>query len=402
MRILILNSGSSSVKYSIYDMHNESLLYSGKIERIGETGSICIHRRHNPTGVPDEQVTHHPVADHATGLSLIFDILLGYKPGSGNLFDAIGHRVVHGGESFHAPTIIDESITAAIRDMIPLAPLHNPANLAGIEASRAMFPDIPQVAIFDTAFYRTLPPRAYRYAIPDELYQQHHVRRYGFHGISHKYVSAEAANFLGRPLASLRIISLHLGNGASVTATQGGVSIDTSMGMTPQEGLVMGSRCGDIDPSLCFYLSRSQGMSIDEIESMFNHDSGLKGLCGSNDMREVHRLAAEGSEQARLAIDVYCYRASKYIGAYFTALGGLDVLTFTGGIGENDPVIRNTICDRLSAFGISLDNRLNQSDAKNTSVISHKKSKVTVLVVPAREELEIARQTLTLLGNFGS
>ena len=383
-------------------MHNEGLLYSGKIERIGETGSICIHRRHFVSDLEAEQKFKRPVADHLSALSLIFEALEDYKPASGNLFDAIGHRVVHGGQSFYEPTFVDDSIIATISDMISIAPMHNPVNLAGIEAARNSFPDIPQVAVFDTAFYRTLPPRAYRYAIPDDLYQQHHIRRYGFHGISHQYVSGEAARFLEQPLESLRHISLHLGNGASATAILGGVSIDTSMGMTPLEGLVMGSRCGDLDPSVCFYLSRSRAMSIDEIEAMFNQDSGLKGLCGSNDMREVHRLAAEGNEQARLAIDIYCYRAVKYISAYFTVLGGLDVLTFTGGIGENDPVIRKTICDRLSPLGIALDDKQNQAHEKSTFVISDENSSARVLVIPAREELEIARQAFTLIQNHGS
>ena len=402
MRVLVINSGSSSIKYSIYDMPGESLLYSGKIERIGETGSICIHRRHVSSGIEAEQESKLPVTDHVSGLSLIFEALDDYKPASGNLFDAIGHRVVHGGESFYEPTFIDDSIIATIRDMLSIAPLHNPVNLAGIEAARNSFPVIPQVAVFDTAFYRTLPPRAYRYALPDELYQRHHVRRYGFHGISHQYASGEAARFLEQPPESLRHISLHLGNGASATAILGGVSIDTSMGMTPLEGLVMGSRCGDLDPSVCFYLSRSRAMNMDEIEAMLNHDSGLKGLCGSNDMREIHRLAADGDEQARLAIDIYCYRAVKYISAYFTVLGGLDVLTFTGGIGENDPVIRKTICDRLSPLGIALDDKQNQAHEKSTFVISDENSSARVLVIPAREELEIARQAFTLIQNHGS
>ena len=397
MRIFVLNSGSSSIKYSIYDMQNESRLLSGKIERIGESDSISTYHRQNTSGDMDVHIENLPIADHRSGLFLIFDLLQEIEPDSENLFYAIGHRIVHGGESFHLSALIDEIIIAEIRKMIPLAPLHNPANLIGIEETRRRFPNITQVAVFDTAYYRTLPPHAYRYAIPDELYREHHVRRYGFHGISHQHVAGEVASYLKRPLNSLRIISVHLGNGASMAAIQDGICIDTSMGMTPTEGLVMGTRCGDVDPSLHFYLTKSLGMSIDEIESMLNHDSGLKGLCGSYDMREVQRMAKEGDEHARLAIDIYCYRACKYIGAYFTVLGGLDVLAFTGGIGENDPVIRKTICDRLAVLGISLNEEQNMSREKSTFLISMESSKIQVLVVPANEELEIARQTFSLL-----
>jgi len=397
MRIFVLNSGSSSIRYSIFDMQNESRLLSGKIELNGKPDSINFDTVQKIPGEIDKQVDSPAVTDHASGLLQIFELLQDYEPDSANFFHAIGHRVVHGGESFHMPALIDETVIAAIRNTIPLAPLHNPVNLTGIEEMHRRFPNTVQVAVFDTTFFRTLPPRAYRYAVPNELYREHHVRRYGFHGISHQHVAGEVASHLKQPLKSLRIISVHLGNGASAAAIQDGICIDTSMGMTPTEGLVMGTRCGDLDPSLHFYLTRSLGMSIDEIESMLNHDSGLKGLCGSHDMREVQRMSNEGDGQARLAIDIYCYRACKYIGAYFTVLGGLDVLAFTGGIGENDAVIRKSICDKLSATGISLDQERNLSQPAGTFSINEDDCKIKVLVVPANEELEIARQTFSLL-----
>jgi acetate kinase len=275
--------------------------------------------------------------------------------------------------------------------------LHNPASLAGIEAMQQSCPQVPQVAVFDTAFFRTLPPHAYRYALPDTLYQDHQVRRYGFHGTSHQHVAQKAAHYLQQPLTALRLITLHLGNGASVAAIRDGVCIDTSMGMTPVEGLIMGTRCGDLDPAVHFYLARTLGMDFDEIEHLLNTDSGMKGLCGVSDMRDVHHLADEGSEQARLAIAMYCYRIVKYIGAYYVALGGLDALVFTGGVGENDALIRQFVCDGVGVLGISVDEQRNHSGASETFRISEVNKKVDVLIVPANEELEIARQVVALL-----
>jgi acetate kinase len=256
---------------------------------------------------------------------------------------------------------------------------------------------VPQVAVFDTAFFRTLPPHAYRYAVPEELYSQHSVRRFGFHGISHQYVARQTAHYLEQPLASLRLITLHLGNGASAAAIRDGSCIDTSMGMTPLEGLIMGTRCGDLDPAVHFYLARTLGMGIDEIEHLLNQASGMKGLCGVNDMREVHRLADAGDERARLAIDMFCYRISKYVGAYYTALGGLDALVFTAGIGENDPAIRQLVCERLTSLGIRIDPQRNRSNTGGVLIFNDEHSKVKLLVVPANEELEIARQATSLI-----
>jgi len=398
MRVLVINSGSSSIKYRLYDMQREHLLVSGKIERLGDQQSSSVYRIHKASDKFDEYKDNIPVTDHAAGLKQIFAFLQSSGPlDSMKSLHAVGHRVVHGGEAFQAPTLINEDVVHAIREMIPLAPIHNPANLAGIEATQRLCPQVPQVAVFDTAFFQTLPPSAYRYALPDELYRQHHVRRYGFHGTSHQYVARQAANHLQQPLESLRLITLHLGNGASAAAIRDGICIDTSMGMTPLEGLIMGTRCGDLDPSVHFYLARTLGMDLNEIETLLNHDSGMKGLCGASDMREVHRLANKGDEHASLAIDMYCYRICKYIGAYCVSLGGLDALIFTAGIGENDPHIRQSICNRLSTLGIILDKKRNQARANGIIEISSSKSKVGVLVIPTNEEFEIARQTVSVI-----
>jgi acetate kinase len=307
---------------------------------------------------------------------------------------AIGHRVVHGGERFRQPARIDSEVIGNIRDMIPLAPLHNPANLMGIEVAMQVAPDAAQVAVFDTAFHQTLPPCAWHYALPRSLYTEYQVRRYGFHGTSHHYVAKQAADFLGIPFHQVNLITLHLGNGASATAIRNGESIDTSMGMTPLEGLVMGTRCGDIDPAIHAYLHRTAEMSIEETEQMLNRDSGLRGLCGQNDMREVHRLADAGDESASLALDVYCYRLKKYIGAYYAALGRVDAIVFTGGIGENDARIRSRVCSGLEAMGICSDENGSQSSDDRILCLHREDSPVRILVVPTDEELEIAMQTM--------
>ena len=403
MRVLVINSGSSSIKFRLYDMAREKLLVSGALERIGETDGNRVYREYTATGYVKEYNEKLPAADHAAGLKQIFAFLESSSSQvSMKSIHAIGHRVVHGGETFQAPTLIDESVINGIRKMIPLAPLHNPANLAGIEATRQLCPQVPQVAVFDTAFFRTLPPYAYRYALPDELYRHHHVRRYGFHGTSHLHVARQAADYLQQSLETLRLVTLHLGNGASAAAIRDGICVDTSMGMTPLEGLIMGTRCGDLDPSVHFYLARVLGMDLNQIETLLNSDSGMKGLCGVKDMREVHRRANQGDDQASLAIDMYCYRISKYIGAYYTILDGLDALVFTAGVGENDPFIRQSVCNRLSVLGITLDHEQSQSGASGTFIISKDSSKVKALVVPTNEELEIARLTVSLTNQIGT
>jgi acetate kinase len=401
MKILVINSGSSSIKYRLFDMAARRVLASGVMEQIGEAASHLTHRTRKSNGEMEEIVNTEPVADHQAGFQMIGAVL----GGSGALQDTkelsgIGHRVVHGGEEFKEPTLVDKKVIDTIRRLIPLAPLHNPANLLGIEVAMQNAPQVPQVAVFDTAFHQSLPDHAFRYAIPQNLYEAHHVRRYGFHGTSHHYVAKQAAMIMGRPLHALNLITLHLGNGASATAIKGGKSIDTSMGMTPLEGLIMGTRSGDIDPAIIFYLKRKTGMARDEVESILNQASGLKGICGVNDMRQIEELAQSGDSQARLAIEMFCYRIKKYIGAYYAVLGRLDALVFTAGIGEKSPLIRDGACQGLSHLGIKIDPEKNNQKSNNAFEIQKRGSRVKVLVVPTNEELEIAEQTLKCIQNL--
>jgi acetate kinase len=397
MNILVINCGSSSIKYQIIDIHNSSLLASGLLERIGETESRLRHRWLNTEKTYDEVVETRHVPDHRKGFDWIVDVNTRTSPGGERELFGIGHRVVHGGEVFHEPTLINDSVVAAIKKMIPLAPLHNPANLTGIEVTLERRPDVPQVAVFDTAFHQTMPPRAFHYALPQDLYTEHHVRRYGFHGTSHLHVAKKAAGHLEQPLDNLNLITIHLGNGASAAAIKSGKSVDTSMGITPLEGLIMGTRCGDIDPAIHFYLCRATGKTNEELEIMFNKESGLKGICGANDMREIIRLASNGNERSQLAIDMYCYRIKKYIGAYCAVLGRVDALVFTGGIGENAALIRKLCCEGLDNLGIVIDNQKNEVCSGKLSEIQGEKSSIKILVIPTNEELEIARQTYELI-----
>ena len=398
MKILVLNSGSSSIKYSLFDMIKRSVIASGAVERIGEKVGAQRHKLSSTDTSVQELSSKHDISTHKDGLGHIMTLLQesGILTDPNELF-CIGHRVVHGGELFREPTRVNEKVITEIRKMIPLAPLHNPANLMGIEVAMQVAPRVPQVAVFDTAFHHTIPPHAYRYALPHRFYTDQQVRRYGFHGTSHHYVAKRAAQQLGRPLDSVNLITLHLGNGASAAAIQQGKSIDTSMGMTPLEGLIMGTRCGDMDPSIHFYLQRTMGLSSEELETLLNKESGLKGICGANDMREVHRLADAGDEQARLALDMYCYRIKKYIGAYYAALGQLDAIVFTGGIGENDVRVRADCCSELAGLGIQVDKQRNQQADAGISSIHADNSRVAVLVVPTDEELEIAIECVACL-----
>ena len=375
-------------------MTAKTVLASGLLEQIGEAESRLTHRTRIAGDEMQTVVKTDPVPDHRKGFQLIGTVLgeSGALKDMGEL-DGFGHRVVHGGEVFQQPTLIDAKVIDTIRDLIPLAPLHNPANLLGIEVTMQQAPGVPQVAVFDTAFHHAMPEYAYRYAIPEDLYKAHQVRRYGFHGSSHSYVARQAANYLEHPLTSLNMITVHLGNGASMAAVAGGVSIDTSMGMTPLEGLIMGTRCGDIDPAIIFYLKRKTGLARDEVEAILNKQSGLKGICGYNDMRKIGELAGSGNTEARLAIQMYCYRIKKYIGAYSAVLGRLDVLVFTGGIGENADFIRREVCEGLSNLGIDVDADKNRMHLKKSFAIHTSGSAVKVLVVPTDEELEIAQQT---------
>jgi acetate kinase len=389
MRVLVLNTGSSSIKFRLFDMAERAELVAGLLERIGEERS-----RLSCTAAGAEPLLREErVADHRQGLDEIFQALESSAGRAGEL-GGIGHRVVHGGERFSAPALIDDQVVEAIREQVPLAPLHNPANLLGIQAARAAFPATPQVAVFDTAFHRTMPPRASRYALPRELADRLRIRRYGFHGTSHAYVSRAAADHLGVPLAELNLITMHLGNGASVAAVAGGRCIDTSMGLTPLEGLVMGTRSGDLDPAIIFYLHREAGLSLDRIDQLLNTESGLKGLGGVNDMREIQRRAAAGDRAAREALEVYCYRIRKYVGAYAAALGRVDALVFTAGIGEHSELVRAEVCAGLERLGVRLDRDRNRARSDRPRTVSAEQSAVAVLVVPTNEELEIAEQTL--------
>jgi len=393
MKVLVLNSGSSSIKFQLFRDDDWSVIASGMVTRIGEAQGRIRCRWVNAVGDPGSSDLSAAVPSHHDGLRRI---VAGLRD-SGSLSDltelrAVGHRVVHGGEAFHAPTLVDDDVVAAIRKMIPLAPLHNPANLDGILVARELFPGVPQVAVFDTAFHQTMPRTAYRYAVPEYLYREHAVRRYGFHGTSHHYVAKRAAAMLNKSLEQCHLITLHLGNGASATAIRAGTSIDTSMGMTPLEGLVMGTRCGDLDPAIHFYLCKNLGFDNETLDDLLNRKSGLVGLCGVNDMREVHRMEEQGDENAELAVVITCHRLKKYIGAYFAELGRVDAIVFTGGIGENDAETRWRSCFGLERLGIVLDPELNADSVQGERSISSETSEVQVLVIPTNEELEIAQQ----------
>ncbi|BDH59300.1 acetate kinase [Tsukamurella sp. PLM1] len=373
--VLVLNSGSSSLKYQLLHPDTGEVVHGGIVERIGETD----------------------VPDHKAALRLVFDEFaargLDLTDGAGTPagIAAVGHRVVHGGRSFHAPTVIDDHVLSEIRRLSSLAPLHNPANAQGIEVARELLPQVRQVAVFDTAFFFDLPGAAATYAIDRELAQEHALRRYGFHGTSHQYVSEQVAAFLGRPNAEVNQIVLHLGNGASASAVRGGRAVDTSMGLTPLEGLVMGTRTGDIDPGLVLHLGRSLGMSIDEIDELLNRKSGLKGLAGENDFRALGALIEAGDEDAKLAYDVYIHRLRRYVGAYLVDLGRVDAIAFTAGVGENAAQVRADALAGLEGFGIVVDPERNAVRSGEPRRISPDDAPVAVLVVPTNEELAIAR-----------
>jgi len=396
MKILVINTGSSSIKYELFDMKRHQILASGMAEKIGEATSRLIHKSIKDDGKLTQKEEEGTFSDHHQGLNRIVELLTDKKHGviqNKSEITAVGHRVVHGGEAFQSPTTIDEKVIAAIKKNIPLAPLHNPPNLTGIEVSRTIFPDAPQVAVFDTAFHQTIPIKAFIYAIPFELYQKDRVRRYGFHGTSHAYVAERAAHLLNRTLSDLNLVTIHLGNGASMAAIEKGSSIDTTMGMTPLAGLVMGTRSGDVDPALPFFLADHLGMNLKEIDTILNKKSGLKGMCGSNDMREVLDKKKRGDKQAEIALQVYTYRIKKYIGAYYAALGHLDGIVFTAGIGENSPEIREMCCENLNKLGIIIDPKRNQMAEKGEREISTTGSPVKILVIPTNEELRIAQET---------
>ncbi|SDC31944.1 acetate kinase [Sanguibacter gelidistatuariae] len=391
--VLVINSGSSSVKYQLVNPIGGEAIASGLIERIGEDDGKITHKF---AGNTTRRVQDVP--DHGTALRIVLDLFneLGPDLAAADVV-AVGHRVVQGGSKFSGPVIIDDQVVEDIRSLIPLAPLHNPGHVRGIEVARALLPDIPHVAIFDTAFFQTLPEAAYTYAIDAELAKEHGIRRYGFHGTSHQYVSGKVSRVLGRKLEDLNQIVLHLGNGASASAIRGGVAVETSMGLTPLEGLVMGTRSGDIDPAIIFHLHRNAGLSIDEIDDVLNKKSGLKGLAGDNDFRGLHDLIEAGNEGAKLALDVYIHRLKKYIGAYHAILGRVDVIVFTAGAGENDDIVRSLTVAGLESLGIAIDPARNNERSREPRIISPDWTSTLVMVVPTNEELAIARQCVAMI-----
>ncbi|VXC17998.1 Acetate kinase [Microbacterium sp. 8M] len=393
--VLVINSGSSSFKYQLVDTDSGSALSSGLVERIGQDEGRAVHV--DASGAESERTL--PIPDHTAGFQVMLDAFDAHGPSLAEVPPvAVGHRVVHGGARFFAPTVVTPQVETDIEELSALAPLHNPGALQGIRAAERAFPDVPHVAVFDTAFHQTLAPAAYTYAIDRDLAATHRIRRYGFHGTSHKYVSETAAAFVGGEREDLRQLVFHLGNGASVTAVRGGRSVETSMGMTPLEGLVMGTRSGDIDPAVLFALARRAGLTIAELDELLNTRSGLKGLAGVSDMRDVLARAAAGDEAAELAFAVYIHRLRGYAGAYIAQLGGVDVISFTAGVGENNALVRREAMATLGFAGVEIDAQRNEAPERGIRVISSDSSRVTVLVVPTNEELEIARQTAEILG----
>jgi len=396
MKVLVLNSGSSSVKFQFVRMEDESLLAKGIVEKIGSSDAIIQYQPEGKNKIREIR----EVRNHEMAIEMVLSLLRHPQHGvirDQSEIDGIGHRVVHGGEDFSGSVLITDKVKAAVRKCIQFAPLHNPANLKGIEACEALLPGIPQIGVFDTAFHQTIPPYAFIYGLPYALYQKLRIRRYGFHGTSHSFVAARAAELLKRPLADLKIITCHLGNGASITAVKGGHSIDTTMGFTPLEGLVMGTRCGSIDPALVPYIMEREKLGTKEIDSIMNKNSGMLGLTEtSNDMREIEQEAARGSERHKLAIDIYCYTIKKYIGAYMAALGGVDAIVFTGGIGENSRLVRCLVLEAMEPLGVAVDPGKNEANEFDISA-----GPVKILVVPTNEELAIARDTKTILESMG-
>jgi acetate kinase len=390
--VLVLNAGSSSLKYSLVDAGSGEALGSGLVERIGEESGSLHHR--NASGSYDED---RPVGSHEDALRLALEAFDQHGPSLSEAgLTAVGHRVVHGGDRFSEPAQVDDALLSTVEELVPLAPLHNPANLEGMRVALRLFPDVPHVAVFDTAFHQSLPPHAYTYAVPRSWAEEHHIRRYGFHGTSVSFVVGEAARMLGKPVEECRFVVLHLGNGASATAVDGGRSVETSMGFTPLEGLVMGTRSGDVDPALPGHLNRHLGWDVVEVDRALNRDSGLKGLCGSNDFRELLAEREAGDEAAALAFEVYCHRLRKYVGAYYAVLGTVDALVFTGGVGENSPQVRVASLSGLGRLGIEVDEKRNSAAASEARDVATEHADVRVLVVPTNEEWEIARQAAAL------
>ena len=396
MKVLVINCGSSSLKYQLIDSRSEEVLAAGLCERIGIDGRMT----HTPSS-GNTVVKNDPLPDHGAAIQSVLSALTDKAHGvisSLGEIGAVGHRLVHGGEKFAASVIINDEVIAEVEACNDLAPLHNPANLIGVRACRQIMPDVPMVGVFDTAFHQTMPPKAYLYGIPHQYYQEHKVRRYGFHGTSHNYVSQRVHHLAELDPDNSRVIVCHLGNGASVTAVKNGKSVDTSMGLTPLEGLIMGTRSGDLDPGVIEYIAKKEHMTLEEVLKVLNKESGVLGLSGvSSDFRDLAEAMEQGNEQAAVAVEAFCYRVAKHIGAYTAALNGVDAIVFTAGIGENAAHIRSMICDYLGFLGITIDEEKNAVRGKETE-ISTPDSKVAVFVIPTNEELAIARETAALLG----
>ncbi|MBS1502346.1 MAG: acetate kinase [Bacteroidetes bacterium] len=397
MNIFIINSGSSSIKYQLFKMPSTEPVCSGIVERIGSDDAVLTHKI-IANGEENKLTFRLGRADHEAGLNKVNELLTDPEIGvirNRNDISAVGHRVVHGGERFSQPTRIAEDVKNELRKLFLLAPLHNPAGYTGIEVAEKIFPDAEQIAVFDTAFHHTLPPKAFRFAIPDQYYKENNIRVYGFHGTSHKFIAQQAAAYLGRD--DLKLISVHLGNGCSITAIDKGRSVDTSMGFGPLSGLIMGTRSGDIDPTVIFYLIDQFGYTPEQVNNLLNKNSGMLGLTGSNDMRDIRKAMAEGNANAKLAYEMYAYRIKKYIGAYAAALNGVDVVAFTAGVGENDVFVREMVCKDMEYLGIEFDPDRNNMRSGGIQEISREGSTVKVLIIPTNEELEIANQCYGLL-----
>ncbi|WP_333859126.1 acetate kinase [Clostridium sp.] len=396
MKILVVNCGSSSLKYQLIDMEDEKVLAKGLVERIGIEGSVLTHKVNG-----EKHVVSEPIKDHKVAVKLVLDALVDKKHGvikDMSEISAVGHRVVHGGEQYSDAVIIDDKVMESLKDCVKLAPLHNPPNIIGINACKAIMPDAPMAAVFDTAFHHTMPKYAYIYPLPYELYERYGIRKYGFHGTSHRFVSEEAARLMGKDISELKIITCHLGNGASICAVDKGKSIDTNMGFTPLAGLAMGTRCGDIDPAIIPFLINEIGMSIDEISNIMNNESGILGMSGiSSDFRDVEEIASfKHDRRAQLALDVFYYRVKSFIGSYVAVLDGVDAIVFTAGVGENSSIGRAEICSGLTYLGIKIDEEKNNIRGKATEITTAN-SKTKVFVIPTNEELVIARDTKFLV-----
>jgi len=401
MKILVLNCGSSSFKYQLLDMTDRSVLCSGLVERIGASMGFLAHKKMPGSKSEGKFTEEHPFPDHAAGMTRVMELLTDKETGvikDLSEIAACGHRVVQGGDKLTTSMRIDDRVLGVIRELSPLAPLHNPPSVQGIEVSMKLLPGCPSVAVFDTEFHATMPQKAFMYPVPYDMYEKHRVRRYGFHGTSHGYVARQAARVLSRQEKGFNVITCHLGNGCSISAVRDGKCVDTSMGLTPLAGVMMGTRCGDVDPAILPYLAKQANMSLDELDTMLNRKSGLLGICGMNDMRDLHAACDKGDEKAKLALEMFCYSIRKYIGAYYAALGRVDALVFTAGIGENDDLARAKICENLEDMGITIDPALNAVRSGQAREISRKDGKVQVMVIPTNEELAIAESTMKVLG----